>query len=39
MTLLYQMRQMVKALKKLVRSLIAPPALGEDLGFFAIAMS
>ena len=27
------------ALKKLARSLIAPPALGEDLGFFAIAMS
>ena len=28
-----------EALKKLARSLIAPPALGEDLGFFAIAMS
>lgn len=27
------------ALKKLARSLVAPPALGEDLGFFAIAMS
>ena len=26
-------------LKKLARSLVAPPALGEDLGFFAIAMS
>lgn len=26
-------------LKKLKRSLVAPPALGEDLGFFAIAMS
>jgi len=27
------------ALKKLARSFVAPPALGEDLGFFAIAMS
>ena len=27
------------ALKKLARSYVAPPALGEDLGFFAIAMS